>query len=376
MNKLTYRMHLNLKEWIYKNFIFEQNDGVSNIFDYNYNARYRQGYYKENYDSNIMYGIGTAFRSYAGYSGKICCTTEHGIPPLRVDNFSEFRDNNAPILLAHSEERRELIQPLTNKLIITYGPSFVPYAKGIYTDFQVKYIKRNNGKTLVIFPVHNNDVSAYVNYKQEQDEFIEYVKKIKDEQDFEEVIACLYYVDVERGMQSLYERQGWKVVCAGNNKNYDFADALKSIFQIADAVIVQGLTGVAYSTYLGIPCHFYKYDEELQHANGIVTNNTAWVQPTKKRLLELFPNISDTISKEQYDFCNKTWGYDCVKTPVEMKLILQYANEIHRKNIMESAALKRIAKRKRYSSIYDILIEAIDYRDENYKENRDETSTN
>lgn len=360
-------IHNKLRSWMYRNYIFDERNQINNIFDYYYNSKQRDGRYVEEYDANIMYGIGTVFRNYSGYKGKIFCATEHGIPPLRMDNFSEFRDNDAPILLVHSEERKQLLQPLTNKLIMTYGPSFIPYAKGIYTEFQIESIKRNHGKTLVAFPIHNNDVTTYVHYIEEQEEFIQYVRKIKEEQGFEEVIICLYYIEVERGMQALYERQGWQVVCAGNNKNCDFADALKSIFQIADAVIVQGLTGVAYSTYLGIPCILYNYNEEMLHSSGLITHNTDWVQPTKERLLELFASINKSVLSEQYVYCNKTWGYDCVKSPQELNLIFQYATDIHRKNIMKSNALLRIAKKKKYKPIYDMIVEAINYRDMNYK---------
>ena len=359
-------IHNRVKKWIYKRYLYDSSAKASNIFDYYYNARYRVGYYNEKYDPNIMYGMGTVFRDYAKYNKQIYCTTEHGIPPLRVDNFSEFRDNSAPILLVHSEERKELIQPLTNKIILSYGPSFIPYAKGIYTNFQIEHIKKNNGKTLVVFPIHNNDVSTYVYYKEEQSAFVEYIKEIQEQHSYEEVVVCLYYIEIERGMQNLYEREGWKVVCAGNNKNCDFADVLKTIFQIADAAVVQGFTGVAYATYLGIPCQFYKYNEELQNANGTITEKTDWVQPTKNKLLELFPKISESISPEQYQYCNKTWGYDCVRSPQELNLIFRYANEIRKKNIMNSKKLKRIANKKIYKPIYGLIIQAIEYRDENY----------
>jgi len=309
-----------------------------------------------------MYGIGYCFRRYSGYKGRLYCATEHGIPPLRVDNFTEFRDNDCPILLVPSDQRRKILQPLTDKLILTYGPSFIPYAKSIYDEFSIKNIKNTFGKTLVVFPQHDNDKATHIGYMENAYRFIELTKEVKEKYNFDTVIACMYYIDIARGMAKLYHDQGWQIVSAGYNANYDFADCLLTIFRLSDGIITQGFTGVAYATYLGIPTLYIPGIYRLNHVIVGVQEEPDWIVPTDRDLARLFGKYYDRVTDEQLSYCNEVYGYDQVKQPEELKEIMLFANELKKKNINKVNDVKILANKDNYKGIKNCVYEAINYK--------------
>jgi len=364
LNKLTKKI-LNKINFIkvnkyYKKYIFEKPYfKVDNIFDYNYIIRKRKSIYQEDMPANEMYGIGYCFRRYSGYYGQIYCASEHGIPPLRVDNYGEFRDNGASILLVPSVQRREILQPLTNKLILTYGPSFIPYACPIYDEFSIKNIKNTYGKTLVVFPQHDNDVAVHIGYLENANRFIEITKEVKEKFQFDTVIACMYYIDIERGMDKLYRDQGWQIVSAGYNKNYDFADCLLTIFKLSDGIITQGFTGIAYATYLGIPALYVPGRYKLNHATIGKQEVPDWVIPTDKELERIFGKYFDKVTDEQMNYCNEVWGYDQVKTQEELREIFLLAKDLKKRNIEKKDKIDILLNSDKYSKISFFVAEAI-----------------
>lgn len=95
-----------------------------------------------------------------------------------------------PVLLVHSEQRRKFLKDKTDKLMITFGPNFMPYAKPIYSEFAIQGIKKNLGKTLLIYPQHNNDTSEFENINKNTSNLIEFAKEVKNKGKFDTVIVC------------------------------------------------------------------------------------------------------------------------------------------------------------------------------------------
>ena len=335
-----------------------------NIFDYNFVIRDRRPKTQEVYDGNMMYGIGGVLREYTGYGKKIYCAVEHGTPTEREDNVVEYRDNRMPVLLLHSDQRRDFLKDKTDKVMFTIGPNFMPYEKGLYSDFSLKSTKKNLGKTLLIYPQHNNDTSEFVEFTHNRDQLIEYVKKVKEIGGFSTVVVCLYYIDVERGMQFFYEQQGWIVVSAGKNTNYDFPACFKTILKISDYVIAQSITGIAFAMYENIPCTFYPGAREMINENGKIVedawtiNGKSWIAKTEQELCRLFGDYSEKITDEQKAWCEYIWGYNCVKTPEELKLIFDFSRAI-RKHYRNHEYVRKVSTRKKYEKIKVYIEDAL-----------------
>lgn len=340
---------------------------IQNIFDYNEVIKERRAPYHEKYEGNLMYGIGAALREYSSYSGDIYCAIEHGTPTERIDNEMEYKDNDIPVLLVHSEQRRKFLKDKTDKLMITFGPNFMPYAKPIYSEFAIQGIKKNLGKTLLIYPQHNNDTSEFENINKNTSNLIEFAKKIKNKGKFDTVIVCLYYIDIERGMHFAFEKEGWIITSAGNNKNHDFGNCFSTILRLADCVIAQSITGMSYASYLNIPAIFYQGNRKMVQEDGVIfedawtINGKSWLENTERDLLRLFSEYNEVTTEEQREWSAYMWGADEAKTPEEIKLILEFAKELKRSNCSVDR-IKHIAQKKKYEPIRKYIEEALQYK--------------
>lgn len=351
-------------DWYKKSFDFRGELKVNNIFDYNYVIRERLPRQNEVYYGNMMYGLGQILREYSGYQGKLYCASEHGTPTERFDNTMEYRDNSMPLLLVHSSRRREFLSDKTDKLIIPCGPSFMPYGKPIYSEFAINATKKSLGKTLVVYPQHNNDTSEFVDFDKNNQRFIKYVDGIKKQGNFKSVIVSLYYIDIERGVHRSYEEKGWIVMSAGKNISYDFPDCFMTILSLADFVIAQSITGIAFCAYKRIPGIFYPGNRQMINEKGgycedaWTIDGKSWLKKTEDDLLRLFGEYVETLTEEQYAWCNNLWGYSETKTSEEMNLIFQFAREI-RKKADRIDVIEKIARKQKYELIKSYIDDAI-----------------
>lgn len=354
-------------DWIlYNRLVFDKEAfKVNNIFNYNYTINRRRSAYVENCPANVMYSMGYNLRRYSGYKGRVYAGTEHAIPNLRLSNADEYRDVPAPVVLVSCSERRELLSHHTDKLMFTMGPSFVPYVEGIYTPFAIQEIKKSMGKTLLVFPHHANDASTYEGFMENINEQIEYVKQLQKEHGFQTVIASLYYVDIERGLAPLFEKEGWVVVSTGHQRNYDFGDCMKTIYELADVIVTQGMTGVPYATYWNKPVIYKKTDESLILSDGSKIPEWDYVAPIANELTELFGQYHEDITEEQIAYCNRRWGLNETQTPENLKLILEFAKDI-RKIYKDDKKVLKLASKAKYLPIKDQVETAVRIRKENY----------
>lgn len=337
-----------------------------NLLDYNNACLERPPVIGEKYYGNMLYGLGYVLRHYSGYTGSIWCATEHATPLFWKENYWETRDNDMPVLLVHSEERRKFLSAYTNKLMLPIGLNYSMYVdEYINSEYFVKQIKGNLGKTLVVFPVHNGTERGYVNYMEEMRSFISMTQDIAKKGNFDTVLISLYYADIELGMASFYEKEGFQVVCNGRNTNYDFPIYLNSILLLADYVITQSHTTLASTVYRRIPTLFSASLRKSVGKSGDVliageeSDGTNFMDITERELLKYFGSYSDKgLSDAQYAWASKMWGYDQKKTPEEMCLIFEYADDI-RKHPDDIRYLKKVAERKKYVKIRSYLSEAI-----------------
>ncbi|MCM1498991.1 MAG: hypothetical protein NC124_11055 [Clostridium sp.] len=304
-----------------------RDQSVTNIFDYNYVARRRYVAKKrEVYSGNELYGIGYCLNRYAKYSGAIYIAVEHAMFTYYDSNDCEIIDNKMPVVFVASKKRKEIIQNKTKKQIIPYGPHFIPYAEPIYDDFTMNAIRKNLGRTIVVYPKHNNLDGRYKNANEEFGKLMDKVYEIKSEYAYDTVLVCMYFADIYNGQYLKCNKYDCEVVTAGHNRNYDFADCSKTILELADLVIAQSYSTVIEATYLKKPAIFVPGAVEYELNNGAVYEDESKKIKTDVTIMEctnLFGTYHENISKEQYEWGNLWGGYESVLSPEELRSILK-----------------------------------------------------
>jgi len=335
---------------------------TKDIFDIHYNARQRSYKVGEVYSGNSLYSMGYALREYSDYHKQIYCATEHFVTAGKTDNVGEFRDNDRKILLVPSDDRRNTLQPLTDKLIITFGPGVIPYTRNIYSDLAMQDVKSYLGKTLLLFPRHSSDDSIVLENRKK---FVDYINDIVQQYNYDTVLCCLFYVDITRGAYLEYQKYGWIPVTAGHQANYDFGYCLRTLMNLADHVIMQGYGSSAnYAMYLNTPVTFYSAGRGVNiEGRGIDENHNAWMEPFEKEMSELFGDYCETITEKQYLRISDLFGFNDVRTPQELKAILDLAAAIEKDKTINVQHIESILQKEKYACIRKTVMDAIKVRD-------------
>lgn len=337
---------------------------ATNLFDYNWIIQKRPTPYKERHIANETYGIGYQFHRFTGNYEQLFFLVEHSINSVRTDNPTEYLENEFPLVFTPSRGRWDIIQPLTHKLVIPYGPNTLPYAQEICDDYMIAAIKQNLGKTLVVYPQHNNAEFSYFETKNLIRQFIDYVEAFNEKHHFDTILCCSYFRDIMGSAQVEYEKRGWKIISCGNNNSYDFGDISKTVYRIADCVVVQGsYATVLQATYMGVPAVSIPGNREINRGNGVIEdiNVTMGDGVIYKQCDELFSEYTGTISKEQMEWCTKWGGYDCIKTAEELRLFMDFAKKV-RKSDMSDAYLKKMVSKPKYEPIRKYIMESLEKR--------------
>ena len=340
-------MNIKLFEKIYREISYQTSRrNIPSIFNY-WEFLNRRLYNHTDYMcSNEFYGLEYILARYSGYKKKIRCATEHSVALGDYRNEFETVENSSPVLLTTSKSRAKFLEDVTDKIIIPVSV-WTAYAKNNYSEFELDAIKESLGKTLVIFPQHSVYHCKYIS---DTEGFIRYVNKIKKRFDYDSVLACVYYWDIEHGLHTRYEQAGFTVVTAGRQENFDFLDNLVTILSFADAVISQGYSSaVLYAGYYGIPINIVyeeiktfgdeESDIKNQHGLGIA----------EKEVVDSFLDFSEVYSEKQRELIEKIVDRKAIKNANEMRLIFEFTDEL-----MKASCKSRqhIANKKKYITVY------------------------
>lgn len=330
---------------------------ATNIFDYMYVARKRWFKIGELFSGNSAYGIGYILRRYCKYRGTIFFATEHSCAIIGDErNNSDLNNHNRKIVCVTSRHRQKMAQVHTQKLLIPIGPSIIHYAQPLYDEIALGNIKKNLGKTLLVFVNHSNGDSAIYGG---EEALAKKVEDIAKEHDFDTIMICLFYIDIKRGKGIFYEKRGWTVVTAGDRGNIDFADCLKTILAIADHVVISGFgSPLGYAAYLNKPITFINTESHYSGTNAEVlldylANRNRWAA-------ELFGEYEEELDPRKREILSEYFGYEETLSPKQMLCLIQFAKKIEHISKMKVETLRRISNKKRFDSIRGILNDAID----------------
>lgn len=299
--------------------IFQKHSEKYGIFDIKQLTHdYNKIWTREYHFANGFYGLSTILKDYAQIDNSkvIKAPIEHGINDY--ENALNPYEIGLPTenIITLSEFRKNTIEKLSNKKAIVIGP-YVAYAKGYYSDEEIAIMRRQNGRTLLVFPTHS---TKEIDTNYDVNGFLCEIRKIRKE--FDTVLVCMYWKDISRGVHTLYQQEGYKVVCAGHIYDLNFLKRLHSIFELTDAVIFnQTGTGVGYAMQLHKPC--YIYNQELEFYSK---SPSAYLEqqfsPEHYEILNAFNKPDFIITEEQKQICSYVYGVGQVKTPKQLKELL------------------------------------------------------
>ncbi|MCF2516448.1 hypothetical protein [Dyadobacter sp. CY351] len=249
---------------------------------------------------------------------------EHGIvigSVVRADSVKL-----AKTTLTYSSYREKYIAEKAKKTSISIGP-YIHYAESLLNQRDLDDLKKQLGRVLLVFPSHS--IGAVLS-EYDQHEFCNEIEKRKV--GFDTVLVCMYWKDVQNGDHEAYKKMGYKLTTAGHRDDLYFLNRLKSIIMLSDMVISNSTgTHVGYSIYLNKPNYLFKQNVAFvavsKSGESLVKNHympdvTATKDRDNQMLYDAFNVFQDQITDDQYKLTNYIWGFDCVKTPEELKAIL------------------------------------------------------
>lgn len=307
--------------YIYKNGTFEK-----------YNINTIKSNPLDLFSENRFYNHGGLIKDYCGFYGSSCIAIEHGLFWGNMVSANQYKEIY-PAIMTFGDYRYDYLSKQTQQDIIKIGP-YINYAKNLYPDKFMEYLKKYLGKTLLVFPAHS---TWAVNINYDIDTFIDYIEKISKRYSYDSVIVCMYSRDVEIKISKKYEEKGYIIVTCGNRYDSNFMNKLKTIINLSDYVLSNRLgTYLGYSIFLNKPFSIYiqQINESGRGIDGFKRNTIKFNEFEEvykvqlQEFEEVFKDYNEDISKSQYELVNLYWGFDYIKTKEEIKSILDYYNKI------------------------------------------------
>lgn len=156
---------------------------------------------------------------------------EHGFYPC---NDISKADTDMNVIYTMSGTRKSYLEKmLPNKKIYALGP-YIQYVDGMYSASDASKIKKELGKTLVVFPFHSTHHVIVGTTRNIFQSFIDEINKVKAMHHFDTVLVNLYWKDILLGRDEIYLKNGYRICTAGHIYDTNFLRRLKSIIAIAD----------------------------------------------------------------------------------------------------------------------------------------------
>ena len=264
----------------------------------------------------INYGHIGALYNYAGKRKRSNIYTplvEHGVRfGEDVGDVTDSKYNYCQI--AQGVYRKSMIHEYNPHIpVYSVGP-YIHYAKSFYDEKTIEDNKKKNGKTVVVFHSHAEEVRT------QRNNII--INEIKEQFKgiYDTIILCGYWFNLDQPFIEDCLNQGIKIVSAGVRWDKNFIRRLRTILEIADAIAVDDIgTQMGYAMCLG------KKVEILNSLDidAIVTDDT--YNFNKKRIFTMLKNGDNEGLEAIY---NKYWGGNMLRSKEEIGAILDNCHDI------------------------------------------------
>lgn len=210
------------------------------------------------------------------------------------------------------------------KPIFVIGP-YIHYASYYYSEEKMKEMKSQLGRTLLVFPSHTCENETLSNNDKS---FINIVYN-KYASDYDTIMVCAYWNDVDDPIMKLFEEKGAKIVSAGFRGDSNFIRRLKSLLYIADDVVVNDIgTNIGFAKYMN--CNIYLEGELLMKEDKYYVKN---YEVFKKAFFTENKTFSKEQEKLQDALYREFWGgEEKLLTSEEMQAMLEGIQQMCKKS--------------------------------------------
>jgi hypothetical protein len=177
--------------------------------------------YKYKSWSAEVYSFGKILRNYGIYPNflPLYVTTDHGPsqsdePTMAELNYSHFAH------FYHSERLVEKFKKRSNKKCYTLISPYVWYRR------KKKIIHSEKAKGTIVFPTHS---THHISIEKNWNEYI--AKLLELPSKYHPISACIYFLDVKKGLHKSFEDAGIETFCAGTWTDPNFVDNFYNIIK-------------------------------------------------------------------------------------------------------------------------------------------------
>ncbi len=306
---------------------------IENIKDL---ARERPLYTIELFVQNDCYGYAHILKRYAevDLNYQIKSVLEHSA--LLYDHVWKY-DIVAPLpsIFTFSDYRFPFIRQFTNKALFAIGPS-IHYAKCHFSDDELKNLRKQLGKTLLVFLPHSS-WSTYIEFDTKK--ILSVLKNL--EREFDNIMICLGWKEVLRDIEKPFIAEGYSCVTAGHIYDKNFLDRLKTIILLSSHTVSFSYgTHIGFCIYLNKPHWVISGINQKVNVINKIDKATAIYKPTPlsknqvSHFLSYFKEPRDDISKKQQELVDIIWGISHVKTKKELRELFEITEDMYKSKYM------------------------------------------
>lgn len=209
------------------------------------------------------------------------------------------------------------------KPIFVLGP-YIHYASGYYDAAETQRLKQRLGRVLLVFPSHTWEQD---HSRSSTNNLIEIVYQ-KYAADYDTVLVCTYWNDVDSPVLESFGKRGAKIVSAGFRGDPNFVRRLKTIIELSDDVIADDLqTNIGFCKYMGKQVYFESPAPRFPDDALFVENYRLFY----KAFHSQDRTFTEKQRAEQDELYRFFWGGEAfIKTPEEIRDILSVLKEMCR----------------------------------------------
>jgi len=241
-----------------------ENRKTISLFEYNCLAKPFKLYPVYNIMDNNIYGTGKII-SKIGLDPNDSLA-EHGLifgTLVQKHNIYSFVKN----IITFSRYRENILKRnVFDKNIVCVGP-YILHVDSLLSSYDLLKLKRKLGRVLTVFPSHSIE-SITSQYSVQ--EFCDEIEKVRSSFQFDSVIICLYWKDIQIGLSKEYVERGYKVTTAGYKYDFYFLNRLKSIILLSDFTMSNNI-----GTHIGYCICLKKGHYLIDQAKTIISHKDA-----------------------------------------------------------------------------------------------------
>lgn len=234
------------------------------------------------------------------------------------------------VIMSGKYYRRKIHERAPYVPVFSIGP-YIYYAESIYSQQELQYVKEKTGRMLLAFLPHSIES---VKRKFDRNDFIDsLIREYKIQ--FECIWLCVYWADINDSVCEYARDRGIHVVTAGFRFDSKFNQRLKTILELADAVVCGDIgTFISYALLMNKPIGRLRISNDDTIIDGeLKLDLEKKLQLTKdyKIFKEKFYILFDRKlknTKEQKEWMSDVAGFNQVRDKEYIKRIFEISRDI------------------------------------------------